>query len=141
MAPHSIIGNSFEETDTISPYHSYPSTLRDQDKLEAIAIVGFSLRFPEDAISAESFWDMLMEKRCTAKDFPEDRLGVSGIYHPDPNRRGTVRRALAFIRCFIGTLVHTSSHRSLPVEDTFSKTASPHLTHLSSQSQPLKLKP
>ena len=60
------------------------------DKLEPIAVVGLSLRFPQDATTVENFWKLLIEKRCTVTPFPEDRLSVSGNYHPDPNRRDTV---------------------------------------------------
>lgn len=65
------------------------------DKLEPIAIVGLSLRFPQDATTVDSFWKLLLEQRCTVTPFPEDRLSVSGNYHPDPNRRDTVSRVAA----------------------------------------------
>ena len=67
-----------------------PSLPQSHDLVEPIAIVGFSLRFPENAISADSFWEMLMEGRCTATEFPGDRVSVDATYHPDENRRGTV---------------------------------------------------
>lgn len=60
--------------------------------LEPIAIVGLSLRFPQDATTVDKFWKVLLEQRCTVTPFPEDRLSVSGNYHPDPSRRDTVSK-------------------------------------------------
>ena len=54
--------------------------------LPALAIVGLSLKFPQDAVSSESFWDMIMEGRCASTDFPPDRLNIDAYYNPDPNR-------------------------------------------------------
>ena len=99
MAPHftADTGSQGPDYDVSTPhYHEdrsardVPPMSQDHDLVEPIAIVGFSLRFPENAISADSFWDMLMEGRCTATEFPEDRVSVDATYHPDENRRGTV---------------------------------------------------
>ena len=65
-------------------------TWPEPDKLEPIAVVGLSLRFPQDATTVDGFWKLLLERRCTVTPFPEDRLSVSGNYHPDPRRRDTV---------------------------------------------------
>jgi hypothetical protein len=62
----------------------------DKDTMDPIAIVGFSLTFPEDATSADSFWSMMMEGRCAAATWPEDRLNGSALYHPDRNRLDSV---------------------------------------------------
>ncbi|KAF2190022.1 reducing type I polyketide synthase [Zopfia rhizophila CBS 207.26] len=56
----------------------------------AIAIVGMSFKFPGGTDTEESFWKMLVEGRCAATEFPEDRLSASNLYHPAPNRRGTI---------------------------------------------------
>lgn len=58
--------------------------------MEPIAIVGFSIGFPQDATNAEAFWDIMMKKRSTATAFPKDRMNIDAIYHPDTNRRGQV---------------------------------------------------
>lgn len=63
----------------------------DEDKMESIAIIGFSLTFPESATSAESFWSMLMDKRCVSTPWPKNRLNGSALYHPDPDRLDSVR--------------------------------------------------
>ncbi|KAI1264012.1 putative polyketide synthase [Xylariaceae sp. FL1019] len=47
---------------------------------DAIAICGFSLKFPGDAITAESFWQMMADKRCAATDFPRDRFKGTSFY-------------------------------------------------------------
>ncbi|PGH23855.1 hypothetical protein AJ80_02103 [Polytolypa hystricis UAMH7299] len=58
--------------------------------LDPIAVIGFSLRFPEDAVSPESFWDMLMAKRCASKEIPRDRMNIDSFYHPDTGRVDTL---------------------------------------------------
>ncbi|KAI1761226.1 putative polyketide synthase [Hypoxylon sp. FL1150] len=51
-----------------------------------IAVIGFSLKFPGDACSADQFWKMLMEKRSAMTNFPSDRINLAGHYHPRPSR-------------------------------------------------------
>ena len=63
-------------------------------KLGPIAIVGLSLKFPEDATCVEDFWQLLMERRCVSTKFPRDRISVSDIYHPGTHRPDTVRLTL-----------------------------------------------
>ena len=58
---------------------------------EPLAVVGFSLKFPQEATSVEGFWKMLLEKRCAMTEWPEDRLNIDAFYHPDNTQRGTVR--------------------------------------------------
>ncbi len=62
----------------------------DTHKFEPIAIVGLSFEFPQNATSSDAFWELLMSKGNTATGFPEHRLAVSAMYHPDRNRRGQV---------------------------------------------------
>ncbi|KAL4934290.1 uncharacterized protein BDV17DRAFT_296996 [Aspergillus undulatus] len=57
-----------------------------KDLLPPLAIIGLSLKFPQDAVSPESFWDMIVQGRCAAADFPSDRLNIDAHYHSDPNR-------------------------------------------------------
>ncbi|GME62534.1 hypothetical protein NX059_007680 [Neofusicoccum parvum] len=65
------------------------------DKVEPIAIIGLSLKFPDDATSAESFWKMLAAGRSASKEIPPERFNVDAFYHPDPERLDSfhVRRA------------------------------------------------
>ena len=58
--------------------------------MEDVAIIGFSLRFPQDAVSPESFWNMLMEGRSASTEVPESRFNVDAFYHPDLDRLGSV---------------------------------------------------
>lgn len=62
----------------------------DQPRLESIAVIGFSLKFPQDAASPEAFWKMLLEKRCSMTEWPKERLNLHAFYHPDSSRPDTV---------------------------------------------------
>ncbi|KAJ5950212.1 uncharacterized protein N7479_008625 [Penicillium vulpinum] len=60
---------------------------RPTDKtLSPLAIVGLSLKFPQDAVSPESFWDMIVEGRCASTEFPPDRLNIDSHHNLDANR-------------------------------------------------------
>ena len=58
--------------------------------MEPVAVVGLALKFPQDATSLDTFWNMLVEKRCAMTDFPSSRLNVDAFYHPDISQRGTL---------------------------------------------------
>ena len=64
------------------------------DALEPIAVVGFSLKFPQDADSAPSFWSMLRDKRCAMTEWPKDRINLEAFYHRDESRDEKVRSSL-----------------------------------------------
>lgn len=72
---------------TSSPSTSESSDLEDGP---ALAIVGLSFEFPEEATSSEKFWEMIIEGRCASKDIPEDRMNIENYYHPDETRASTV---------------------------------------------------
>ena len=76
----------------LSQQHDLSNHLPNQSpgEIEPIAVVGFSLRFPQDATSPETFWRMLTEGRCAMTDFPKDRMNVDAFYHPDSNRYDSV---------------------------------------------------
>lgn len=59
---------------------------------DPLAIVGFSLRFPQDATTPEAFWKMLIEGRSAMTEFPMDRMNIDAFHHPDPNRTDTVSK-------------------------------------------------
>lgn len=116
MAPHTTVNNETSSWGDVNLSSTSTSTsataqldtetsslLEDEDTLEPVAIVGLSLKFPQDATSADGFWKTMMEGRCTATEFPSARLSVTAIHHPDPNRRDTVRRTFLSL-----PLVHTS---------------------------------
>ncbi len=64
------------------------------DDLEPIAVVGFSLKYPQDADSPGSFWSMLVEKKCAMTEWPKDRINLDAFYHRDEDRDEKV-----FINC------------------------------------------
>ena len=55
-----------------------------------LAVVGLSLKFPQDAVSPESFWNMLVEGRCASTEFPPDRLNIDAYHNPDTSRLDTL---------------------------------------------------
>ena len=55
-----------------------------------IAIIGYSLRFPQGATSAEAFWQMLVEGRSARTKIPSDRYNVDAFHHPDRTRHDSV---------------------------------------------------
>ena len=59
---------------------------------EPIAVIGFSLKFPQDATSPETFWKMMTEKRCSMTEWPKERLNLDAFYHPDGSRPDTVQQ-------------------------------------------------
>ncbi|KAI1371047.1 hypothetical protein F4677DRAFT_464565 [Hypoxylon crocopeplum] len=60
------------------------------DKLEPIAIIGFSMRFPQEATSPEGFWSILSEGRSVMTEVPPERFNINGFYHPDASHPGTI---------------------------------------------------
>ncbi|GAA91228.1 polyketide synthase [Aspergillus luchuensis IFO 4308] len=52
--------------------------------LTPLAVVGMSLKFPEDATSPEAFWKMLVEGRCVSTEFPSNRMNIDA--HHDAER-------------------------------------------------------
>jgi len=65
-------------------------------RYQPLAVIGISLRFPQDATSAEAFWKMLVEGRCAMTDYPKDRMNIDAFYHPDASRTDTVRNSPKF---------------------------------------------
>ena len=46
------------------------------DEIEPIAIIGMACRFPRDADTVESFWNMLINARTGHKKVPPDRFNA-----------------------------------------------------------------
>ncbi|KAI0392953.1 putative polyketide synthase [Xylariaceae sp. FL0594] len=65
--------------------HTPSSTaeLRLHDMNNDIAVCGFSLKFPGDAVSPESFWKMMVDKRCASRPFPANRFKGSGFHRKE----------------------------------------------------------
>ena len=68
----------------------------DTDKSEPIAIIGLSLRFPQEAVSPDAFWQFLMEGRSAMTEVPKERYNLEAFYHPDASRVNAVS-ALSYI--------------------------------------------
>lgn len=64
--------------------------LGEDGSLAPLAVVGMSFRFPEDAVTAEGFWRMLVEKRCVSTMTPEDRFNMAAHHHPNQSRVDTL---------------------------------------------------
>lgn len=60
------------------------------DALEPIAVVGLATRFPQQATSTESLWELLLHARSTWSPIPKERFNAEAFYHPDPEHGGTV---------------------------------------------------
>ncbi|KAK5630340.1 hypothetical protein RRF57_006055 [Xylaria bambusicola] len=67
---------------------AYPPEL-DGNNDDSIAICGFSIKFPDDAITAEGLWKLIVERRCTTKEFPPSRINSRGFFH-----RNNLRNAI-----------------------------------------------
>ncbi|MCJ1405286.1 hypothetical protein MMC11_008513 [Xylographa trunciseda] len=67
-----------------------PSSGSKEDAVEPIAVIGYSLKFPQDATSSEGFWQMLVNGRSAMSDIPKDRFNLDAFYHADVKRTGTM---------------------------------------------------
>lgn len=54
--------------------------------MEPVAIIGFSFRFPQDAVDEESFWKILQEGRNVKTDWPESRINIDAFHNKDPKK-------------------------------------------------------
>jgi acyl transferase domain-containing protein len=68
------------------PQLDEPTDYQDGGLLPPLAIIGMSFRFPQDAVNASQFWNMMVEKRCASTPTPPDRFNVKAHYHPDRNQ-------------------------------------------------------
>lgn len=105
---HQLPSKRARPTNDIHQAHSVPDVMGDvqsdsnisgstvageeipDDKLEPIAIIGLSLRFPQDATSPAGFWDMLMEGRSARSDVPKNRFNVDAFYKAGSSKTGIV---------------------------------------------------
>lgn len=63
----------------------------DSPGFEPIAIIGYGFKFPQDITNAESLWKLLMERRSTMTEIPENRWNIDGFYKEHGHRPGTVK--------------------------------------------------
>lgn len=62
----------------------------DGELMEPIAVIGFALKAPGDATTADAFWDMLVEGRSGASEFPNDRMNIESFSQKGIHRSGDV---------------------------------------------------
>ena len=62
--------------------------------VEPIAVIGFSMRFPDEATSPEGLWEILRQGRNVMTEVPPERFNVDGFHHPDAARVDTVCKFL-----------------------------------------------
>ncbi|KAF7899503.1 hypothetical protein EAF00_003839 [Botryotinia globosa] len=55
-------------------------------KIEPLAIIGLSFKFPQGMETAESLWERLATSQSAWSPFPESRLNFDGVYDPDSAR-------------------------------------------------------
>lgn len=92
MAPGAIQPNlSVPSEIWESVENGHAPEIDEEENVEPIAIIGFSLKFPGEASSSEGFWDMLESGRNAMTEFPADRINLQGHYHPDNSRLDEVR--------------------------------------------------
>ncbi|OAR02799.1 hypothetical protein LLEC1_00193 [Akanthomyces lecanii] len=58
--------------------------------MDDIAVIGLGVRFPGDATSPESLWDILENGESQWSEIPKDRLNINGYYHPGGERQGSI---------------------------------------------------
>ncbi|KAL9057500.1 MAG: hypothetical protein Q9206_002325 [Seirophora lacunosa] len=58
-----------------------------------IAVIGIVIKFPGDATSTDSFWNMLMDRRSALSDVPKDRYNnIDAFWSPGAFEPGTAQR-------------------------------------------------
>ncbi|KAK1140308.1 Type I Iterative Polyketide synthase (PKS) [Aspergillus melleus] len=76
MAPPPVNGQNNGVSESLEP--------------EAIAVTGFSLRFPQDATSPQKLWEVIQEARSVVSEVPPDRFNINGFHHPNASRNDTI---------------------------------------------------
>jgi acyl transferase domain-containing protein len=61
-----------------------------KDDQEPIAIIGAACRLSGEVSSLGTLWDMISNARTGHCKVPEDRWDGDKLFHPDPDRKGTV---------------------------------------------------
>ncbi|KUJ19541.1 reducing type I polyketide synthase [Mollisia scopiformis] len=64
--------------------------MHEKDILEPIAVVGISFKFPQEATSEASLWELMIQKRCVATKFPEQRFNIDAFHSSDSSRMNKI---------------------------------------------------
>ena len=62
--------------------------MMERSRSEAIAIIGIGCRFPGNANTPESFWELLSSGQDAVREIPPERWDIDSCYHPDPDTPG-----------------------------------------------------
>ncbi|KAL4784902.1 hypothetical protein BJX76DRAFT_367291 [Aspergillus varians] len=68
----------------------HPPTPSEMRSPKPLAVVGLALRYPGDAVSPETFWQMMMDRRCASSRYPSDRLNIDAHHNPTGNRHDSL---------------------------------------------------
>lgn len=78
-------------TDNTSPGSPGLTDELDGFDVDPVVVCGLSVKFPQEATSADALWKMIMEKRCASTEFPADRTNPLGFFR-EQKRANTVSR-------------------------------------------------
>ena len=59
-------------------------------RLMPIAVVGLAGRFPGDATSPQSLWEMCCNGQSACTPIPDSRFNEKAYFHPNPSKSGCV---------------------------------------------------
>ncbi|MGD1700256.1 SDR family NAD(P)-dependent oxidoreductase [Dapis sp. BLCC M229] len=62
--------------------------MMERSKSEAIAIIGMGCRFPGNANTPESFWELLSNGKDSVIEIPQERWDIDSYYDPNPDTPG-----------------------------------------------------
>ena len=85
---------SINDWDTPESISVNQECMYQDEKLEPLAVIGFSLKLPQEGTTPEAFWKMLMNRKCAMTEWPRDRLNIDAFYHPDNSRPDTVQYSI-----------------------------------------------
>jgi acyl transferase domain-containing protein len=83
MSPHSNYENN-------STHFQNGTEHPDSNINDPVAVIGVALRFPQDAVSSESFWEMLVGGKSARTKVPEERYNIDAFYQSGESKSGTV---------------------------------------------------
>ena len=82
---------SIQEISSTSSHAEHPGNYTTKaDALEPIAIIGFALKYPQDATTPQAFWKMLEEKKCAMTAWPKDRINLKAFHNDNDHEENNV---------------------------------------------------
>ncbi|MCJ1390655.1 polyketide synthase [Xylographa bjoerkii] len=99
MSPERLVETLIDAFDGPNTFHDDDD--EDEDLVEPVAVIGFSVKFPQDASSSAGFWKLMAEKRSAMTEIPADRFHIDAFYHPT-RRDALPLRGAHFIKDDLG---------------------------------------